>query len=215
MNMIFLGPPGAGKGTQAKRLIDRYSIPQISTGEIFRAAVKAGTELGVQAKTYMDRGDLVPDDVVVGIVVERLQQADCNGGFLLDGFPRTIPQADALGASLEKMGRTLDHVVTLEVPDSELMGRLTGRRVCRACGEEYHVMFKKPAVEGVCDKCGGTDIYQRSDDNEESIGKRLQEFHRQTKPLVDYYETRGLVRRVNGLGGMDEIFSRIVDALNG
>jgi adenylate kinase len=215
MNMIFLGPPGAGKGTQAKRVISTYNIPQISTGEIFRAAVKAGTELGKKAKEYMDSGNLVPDEVVVGIVAERLQEADCNGGFLLDGFPRTIPQADALGVTLEKMGRKLDAVVLLDVPDEELMKRLTGRRICRACGEEFHVMFKKPKTDGVCDKCGGTDIYQRSDDNEESIGKRLQEFHRQTKPLADYYEKKGLVKRIHGLGSMDEIFERILTALKG
>jgi len=212
MNLIFLGPPGAGKGTQAKKLITKYGIPQISTGDIFRAAVKAGTEMGLKAKEYMDKGLLVPDEIVVGIVAERLKENDCNGGFLLDGFPRTIPQADALGKVLADMGRKVDHVICLEVPDSELMQRLTGRRVCRKCGAEFHMIFKKTAKEGVCDLCGG-EIYQRSDDNEESISKRLSEFHRQTKPLIDYYRERGLLRPVEGLGDFEAIFGRIVAAL--
>ncbi|RJO73239.1 MAG: adenylate kinase [Myxococcales bacterium] len=212
MNLIFLGPPGAGKGTQAKKILDLLKVPQISTGEIFRAAVKAGTELGKKAKTYMDKGDLVPDEVVVGIVAERLTEPDCKNGFLLDGFPRTIPQADALGKVLTKRGNKLDHVICLEVPDGELMKRLTGRRVCKKCGEEYHVMFKAPAKAGVCNKCGG-EVYQRSDDNEESIGRRLTEYHKQTKPLIAYYGERGLVRAIDGLGAFDEVFDRIKAAL--
>ncbi len=212
MNMIFLGPPGAGKGTQAKRVIGKFNVPQISTGEIFRAAVKEGTEMGKKAKEYMDKGELVPDEVVVGIVADRLAADDCKGGFLLDGFPRTIPQADALGEVLEKSGRKLNHVAALIVPDEELMKRLTGRRVCKACGEEFHVMFKPPKQDGVCDKCGG-EVYQRSDDNEESIGKRLSEYHKQTKPLIEYYKERGLVREVEGIGTFDEVFARLEKAL--
>ena len=214
MNLIFLGPPGAGKGTQAKKLIGRFAIPQISTGEIFRAAMKEGTKMGLLAKSYIDKGELVPDEVVVGIVAERLTAADCEKGFLLDGFPRTIPQAEALDKVLSAAGRKLDHVVALEVADSELLGRLTGRRVCRACGAEFHVMFKAPQKEGVCDLCGG-EVYQRSDDNETSIGKRLSEYHRQTKPLLDYYSPRGLLRRVDGLGEFEVVFARLVKALEG
>jgi len=212
MNIIFQGPPGAGKGTQAKKIVAKFNVPQISTGEIFRAAMKEGTEMGLKAKSYIDKGDLVPDEIVVGIVADRLKEADCEAGFLLDGFPRTLPQADALADVLKEMNRTLNHVVQLDVPDSELMKRLTGRRVCKACGEEFHVMFKVPKVEGTCDKCGG-DVYQRSDDNEESIGKRLTEYHRQTKPLIEYYRERNVLLEVNGLGTMDEVFERIESAL--
>ncbi len=214
MNLIFLGPPGAGKGTQAKRVIKAFDVPQISTGDIFRAAVKEGTEMGKKAKEYMDKGELVPDEIVVGIVADRLKQADCEKGFLLDGFPRTIPQADALGKVLDEMGRKLNHVLALIVPDEELMKRLTGRRVCKKCGAEFHVMFKPPAKEGVCDLCGG-EVYQRSDDNEESISVRLQEYHKQTKPLLDYYTERNLARKVDGLGGFDEVFERVTNALRG
>ncbi len=212
MNLIFLGPPGAGKGTQAKKVIARYNVPQISTGDMFRAAVKEGTEMGTKAKEYMDKGALVPDEVVVGIVRERLSLPDCQNGFLLDGFPRTLPQADALGDVLKNMGKAIDHVVTLGVPDEELMKRLTGRRVCKKCGAEFHVMFKPTKVEGVCDLCGG-EIYQRSDDNEQSIGKRLTEYHKQTKPLIDYYSERGVARKIDGLGSFDEVFERIEKSL--
>lgn len=212
MNLIFLGPPGAGKGTQAKKLLTRFAIPQISTGEIFRAAMKEGTKMGLLAKSFIDKGELVPDDVVVGIVAERLTAPDCEKGFLLDGFPRTLPQAEALDKVLAGQGRKLDHVVALDVADGELMARLTGRRVCRACGAEFHVVFKAPKTEGLCDLCGG-EVYQRSDDNETSIGKRLTEYHRQTKPLLDYYRPRGLVRKVDGLGEFDVVFTRLVAAL--
>lgn len=213
MNLIFLGPPAAGKGTQAKKVVTRFNIPQISTGEIFRAAMKEGTEMGKKAKEYIDRGDLVPDEIVVGIVADRLAEDDCKEGFLLDGFPRTLPQADALSEVLDKLGRKLDNVVQLDVPDEELMKRLTGRRICRDCGEEFHVVFKKPKVEGVCDKCGGKDLYQRSDDNEESGRQRLDTFHAQTKPLIEYYSAKGLLLPVNGVGSIDEIFGRIETAL--
>jgi len=213
MNLIFLGPPAAGKGTQAKKVVTRFDIPQISTGEIFRAAMKEGTEMGKKAKEYIDRGDLVPDEIVVGIVADRLAEDDCKKGFLLDGFPRTLPQADALAEVLDKLERKLDNVVQLDVPDDELMRRLTGRRICRDCGEEFHVVFKKPQVEGVCDKCGGKDLYQRSDDNEESGKQRLETFHGQTKPLIEYYSKENLLLPVDGVGSIDEIFVRIEAAL--
>ncbi len=212
MKAILLGPPGGGKGTQAKKLVKKYGIPQISTGEIFRNAVKAGTEMGLKAKQYMDRGDLVPDDVVVGIVEERLREDDCREGFLLDGFPRTIPQADALAVMLEKTGRKIDHVISLEVEREELIKRLSGRRVCRNCGEEFHVMFKRPKVDMVCDLCGG-EVYQRKDDNEESVKNRLVEYEKQTAPLIDYYAGRSLLRSVQGVGGFDEVFERILKSL--
>jgi len=212
MNAIMLGPPGGGKGTQAKRLVKKFGILQISTGEIFRNAVKSGTDMGLKAKGYMDRGDLVPDEVVVGIVEDRLLEDDCKDGFLLDGFPRTIPQADALAVMLEKNGRKIDHVVSLDVPREELIKRLSGRRVCRDCGEEFHVLFKAPKVENVCDLCGG-EVYQRKDDNEESVQNRLVEYGKQTEPLIDYYRERSLLRGVNGLGGFEEIFERIITSL--
>jgi len=212
MNLIFIGPPGAGKGTQAKKLIARLDIPQISTGEILREAVKNETSLGVEAKGYMNAGKLVPDQLVANLIDERIQRADCRKGFILDGFPRTTPQADMLGDILVRQGKDIDAVLVLEVPDSELMGRLTGRRVCKKCGAEFHVMFKPTKVASVCDLCGG-EIYQRSDDNEATIGNRLSVYHSQTKPLLDYYGKKNLVRAVNGTGSFDEIFERIVTVL--
>jgi len=214
MNLIFLGPPGSGKGTQSKIVGAKFNLPQISTGEIFRAAMKEGTEMGEKAKAYIERGDLVPDQVVVGIVADRLREDDCKAGFMLDGFPRTIPQADALGKVLADDGRKLDHVVQIDVPDSDLMERLTARRVCKACGEEFNTMYKRPKVAGVCDKCGG-EIYQRSDDNEESIGKRLTEYHKQTKPLINYYAKQDLIRPIEGVGSIDDISSRVAEVLKG
>jgi len=214
MNLIFLGPPAAGKGTQAKRIIDRFGIPQISTGDMLRAAVKAGTELGKTAQSFMSTGKLVPDEVVIGLIDERLKASDCAKGFLLDGFPRTVHQADELGKVLTKYGRKLDRVVYLEVPDDELMRRLTGRRICRSCTAEYHLVFKKTKVEGVCDACGSHDLYQRSDDNEEAGKARLAIFHRDTKPLVEYYEAGGMLKRIDGLGGIDDITARIGRALD-
>ncbi|NOY46535.1 MAG: adenylate kinase [Deltaproteobacteria bacterium] len=212
MRLILLGPPGAGKGTQAKRLIERYGIPQISTGDILRAAVRDGTDLGKKAKEYMDAGKLVPDEVVIGIIEERLQEADCAKGFILDGFPRTVAQADALNRVLANLGQAIDHVVSIEVPDEELVERLTGRRTCRGCGAMYHVKFSPPKAEGVCDKCGG-ELYQRDDDREETIRARLKVYHDQTAPLVEYYEKAGLLRRIPGQGSVDEIYARIEGVL--
>ncbi|MFZ2448374.1 MAG: adenylate kinase [Syntrophobacteraceae bacterium] len=208
MNIILLGPPGAGKGTQAKRLIEKYHIPQVSTGDMLRAALKEGTPLGLEAKKYMDQGGLVPDSVVIGLVKERIQKPDAKNGYMLDGFPRTAGQAVELDKILGELGQKIDHVVSVEVPNSELLGRLTGRRTCRACGAGFHVMFDPPKKDGVCDKCGG-ELYQRSDDNEVTVNSRLETYEAQTKPLIDYYQNLGKLRRINGVGKMDDILTRI------
>ena len=208
MNLIFLGPPGAGKGTQAEAIINEFKIPQISTGDIIRAAIRKGTALGQEFKSCTDAGKLVPDELVNRMVEDRLKQDDCKPGFLLDGFPRTVPQAEALDKVLAGMGKKIDHVISIEVPNSELMGRLTGRRTCKACGQGFHVMFDPPKVEGVCDKCGGQ-LYQRDDDNEETVGNRLKVYASQTEPLIDYYKAKGLLRPIDGVGGMGEILDRI------
>lgn len=212
MNLILLGPPGAGKGTQAKMLTERYRIPQISTGDILRAAVKEGTPMGVKAKSFMDAGGLVPDEVVVGIVRERLQKADCTGGFILDGFPRTVGQADALGETLKELGKELDAVVSLEVDGDALVERLTGRRTCRGCGRGYHVKFDPPANSSRCDACGG-ELYQRDDDREETIRKRLEVYREQTSPLIDYYRRAGLLTSVDGMQDIEVVQGEIVAAL--
>ncbi|MDI6853377.1 MAG: adenylate kinase [Deltaproteobacteria bacterium] len=210
MNLILLGGPGAGKGTQAKKLIDKYQIPQISTGDILRAAVKEGTPMGKKAKEYMDAGKLVPDEVVIGIVEDRLKQPDCKKGFILDGFPRTVPQAEALDKALANMGSKIDHVVSIDVDEEELVTRLTGRRTCKnpECGQMYHIKFTPPKKEGVCDKCG-SELYQRDDDNETTVRSRLATYNQATKPLIDYYSAKGLVRPIKGVGGIDDIFKQI------
>ena len=212
MNLILLGPPGAGKGTQAKRLMEKYGIPQISTGDILRAAVKDGTEMGKKAKEYMDAGKLVPDEVVIGIIDDRLKEADCKKGYMLDGFPRTVPQAEALDKVLAGMGSKIDHVISIEVPEKELIGRLTGRRTCKDCGAGFHQMFDPPKVEGVCDKCGG-ELYQRDDDNVATVTNRLKVYTDQTQPLIDYYQNKSLIRPINGMGGIGDIFERITAVL--
>ena len=212
MNIILLGPPGAGKGTQAKRLIEKYGIPQVSTGDMLRAALKAGTPLGLEAKKYMDAGGLVPDSVVIGLVKERIQQPDAVKGYMLDGFPRNVSQAEALDKMLVELGMKIDHVVCVEVPSEELMGRLTGRRTCRACGAGFHVKFDPPKKDGVCDKCNG-ELYQRDDDNEATVGPRLKTYDEQTKPLIEYYTKLGKLRPVNGVGSMTDILGRITAIL--
>ncbi|WP_136516433.1 adenylate kinase [Geomonas edaphica] len=214
MNLILLGPPGVGKGTQAKLLIDRFGIPQISTGDILRAAVKDLTPMGVKAKGFMDAGALVPDEVVIGIVEERLAQPDCQKGFILDGFPRTVPQADALGKVLSGMGKQIDHVVSLSVDKDELLKRLTGRRACSKCGAGYHVDFAPSKVAGVCDACGG-DLFQREDDKEATILNRLAVYEAQTAPLISYYGAAGVLRSVDGLGTVDGVQAEILAVLQG
>lgn len=214
MNLILLGPPGAGKGTQAKLVAEQFGIPQISTGDILRRAVKDGTPLGQEAQVYMERGDLVPDAVVIGIIEERLTQPDCQAGYILDGFPRTEVQANALAETLGKRGGAIDHVVNIEVSDEELIPRLTGRRTCKECQEPYNVTFNPPQREGVCDKCGG-ELIQRKDDDEETIRARLGVYREQTAPLVAYYEKQGLLRTVTGAGAIQEIFDAVCGVVEG
>ncbi|MEJ2202301.1 MAG: adenylate kinase [Desulfuromonadaceae bacterium] len=212
MNLILLGPPGAGKGTQAKMLVERFDIPQISTGDILRAAVKEGTPLGLQAKAAMDSGGLVSDEIVVGIVRERLQKPDCAKGFILDGFPRTVPQADALGSALSGMGKNLDAVVSLDVDVEALVVRLTGRRTCKDCGRGFHVSFDPPAVAGKCDACGG-ELMQRDDDQEATIRNRLDVYDKQTSPLVAYYQQAGTLITIDGMQEMAVVQDLILKAL--
>jgi adenylate kinase len=212
MRLVLLGAPGAGKGTQAKKLIEKYGIPQISTGDLLRAAVSAGTQLGKEAKSYMDRGELVPDRVVLGMVEERLKQDDCKKGYILDGFPRNVAQAEALDKMLNDLGMSLDAALSVDVPFDDLMKRLTGRRTCKACGQMYNIYFNPPKKEGVCDKCGG-ELFQRDDDKEETIKKRLEVYNSQTSPLIDYYSKKGILKSVNGTGSIDEIFANICKVL--
>ncbi len=212
MNMILLGPPGSGKGTQAKMMVREYGIPQISTGDMLREAVNGGSQMGTKAKGYMESGSLVPDDVVVGIVGERIARTDCKEGFILDGFPRTTAQAEALQTMLSKLGLHIDHCISIEVEDEELVKRLTGRRTCRNCGEPYHVIFNPPKNDNLCDRCG-VELYQRGDDKEETIRNRLNTYKKQTEPLIDYYFKKGLLRPINGLGRPEEIFNLIKGAV--
>ncbi len=212
MRLVLLGAPGAGKGTQAKKLIEKYGIPQISTGDLLRAAVSAGTQLGKEAKSYMDKGELVPDRVVLGMVEERLQQDDCKKGYILDGFPRNVAQAEALDNMLNKLGMSLDAALSVDVPFDDLMKRLTGRRTCKACGQMYNVYFNPPKKEGICDRCGG-ELFQRDDDKEETIKKRLEVYNSQTAPLIDYYGKKGILKSVQGTGSIDEIFNNICKVL--
>ncbi|GAA3411907.1 adenylate kinase [Paenibacillus hodogayensis] len=214
MNILFMGPPGAGKGTQAERIVDEFQVPHISTGDAFRAAMRQGTPMGVEAKKYVDQGLLVPDEITNGIVKERLEQSDCDKGFLLDGFPRTIAQAEALDGMLAEMGKRIDHVIDLKVDRDLLLGRLTGRRICKSCGATYHVLFNPPKVENVCDKCSG-ELYQRSDDSEEKVGTRLDEYTTKTAPLLEYYGKKELVREVDGQQDIDQVTSDISSLLRG
>jgi|Deesub1362A_J573_1020465.scaffolds.fasta_scaffold00132_11 adenylate kinase len=214
MRLVLLGAPGAGKGTQAKKLIEKYGIPQISTGDILRKAVADGTPLGREAKSYMDRGELVPDSVVIGLVKERLGQDDCKKGYILDGFPRNTAQAEELDKLLNELNMPLDVALSVDVPFDDLMKRLTGRRTCRNCQQMYNIYFSPPKKDGVCDKCGG-ELYQRDDDKEETIRNRLEVYQRSTAPLIDYYKAKGILRSVDGRGSIEEIFNRICEILDG
>lgn len=213
MNLILLGPPGAGKGTQAQMIAERYSIPQISTGDILRKAVKENTPLGLKAKDFMERGQLVPDEIVIGIIEERLKESDCNRGFILDGFPRTINQAEGLHQILSKVGKSITKVINIEVDNEELVRRLAGRRICKNCGAMFHVIFNPPKKEGICDRCGGP-LYQREDDNEDTIRKRLKEYEKKTSSLVQYYKRKNKLFSVNGVGSKEQIFNQILNLLN-
>ena len=212
MKIIMLGAPGAGKGTQAKKIASKYSIPHISTGDIFRANIKNGTELGKKAKTYMDQGLLVPDELVVDLVVDRGAADDCANGYVLDGFPRTIPQAEALDAALEKKGEAMDYAINVEVPDENIVKRMSGRRACVACGATYHIEHIPPKTEGICDTCG-KELILRDDDKPETVLKRLNVYHEQTQPLIDYYTGKGILKEVDGTKDMSEVFDEIVAIL--
>jgi len=212
MNLILLGPPGSGKGTQAEMLVKQFDIPHISTGDMFRAAIKQGTQLGLKAKAVMDAGQLVPDELTIGIVSERLAEADCEKGFLLDGFPRTIPQADALMDILTGLNRSLDAAINIEVPDDILLPRLTGRIVCRQCGATYHIILNPPQVAFQCDSCSG-ELYRRSDDREDTVANRLAVYAQQTQPLVLYFAHRGLLKTINGNKDLNEVFNQICNRL--
>ena len=212
MKIIMLGAPGAGKGTQAKKIADRYQIPHISTGDIFRANIKEGTELGKKAKSYMDQGLLVPDELTLELIMDRFQNPDCANGYVLDGFPRTIPQAEALTEALEKNGDSIDYAINVEVPDENIITRMSGRRACLACGATYHVVYAPTKEEGVCDRCGEK-LVLRDDDKPETVKKRLDVYHSQTQPLIDYYTKQGKLAEVDGTQSVDAVFDAIVKIL--
>ena len=212
MKIIMLGAPGAGKGTQAKKIAEKYSIPHISTGDIFRANIKNGTELGMKAKTYMDQGLLVPDELVVDLVVDRVQQEDCANGYVLDGFPRTIPQAEALDNALSALGQKMDYAINVEVPDENIVNRMGGRRACVGCGATYHLVYAPTKVENVCDNCQG-ELILREDDKPETVQKRLNVYHEQTQPLIDYYTGKGIMMEVDGTVDINDVFQAIVNIL--
>lgn len=212
MRLIMLGAPGAGKGTQAAKVAEKYQIPHISTGDIFRANIKNGTELGKKAKSYMDAGGLVPDELVCDLVADRIAQDDCEKGFILDGFPRTIPQAEALDKAVEKLGTKIDYAVDIEVPDENIIERMSGRRACLGCGATYHIKYNAPKTENVCDTCGGR-LVLRDDDKPETVKKRLDVYHTQTQPLIDYYSARGNLLTVDGTQSLDDVFASIISKL--
>ena len=212
MKIIMLGAPGAGKGTQAKRIAAKYGIPHVSTGDIFRATIKGGTELGKKAKEYMDQGKLVPDEITIGMLLDRIHEEDCKDGYVLDGFPRTIPQAESLTKALEEMGESIDYAINVDVPDSAIVSRMGGRRACVNCGATYHVEFNPPKKEGVCDVCGEK-LILRDDDKPETVQNRLTVYHEQTQPLIDYYKKAGVLAEVDGTQDMDKVFEDITAVL--
>ena len=212
MKIIMLGAPGAGKGTQAKLIAEKYSIPHISTGDIFRANIKNGTELGKKAKSYMDKGQLVPDELTLDLIMDRFKQDDCKNGYVLDGFPRTIPQAEALDTALKAKGEKVDFAIDVDVPDENIVKRMGGRRACVGCGATYHVVYSPTKVEGVCDKCG-EELIVRDDDKPETVLNRLEVYHNQTQPLIDYYNEQGILKSVDGTVDMKDVFNAIVDIL--
>ncbi len=213
MNIILMGLPGAGKGTQASEIVKKFPIPHISTGDMFRKAIKDETDLGKEAKSYMDRGELVPDEVTVGIVKERISEDDAKKGFLLDGFPRTIEQAEALNQIMFELGRDIDAVINIEVPEEELMNRLTGRRICEKCGTTYHLVFNPPKVDGICDIDGGK-LYQREDDNPETVSNRLSVNVKQSKPILEYYNDKGVLKNIDGSKDIEKVTDDVIGILN-
>lgn len=212
MKIIMLGAPGAGKGTQAKMIADKYSIPHVSTGDIFRANIKNGTALGMEAKQYMDQGQLVPDELTVKILLDRVAQEDCKNGYVLDGFPRTIPQAEVLDQALTELGDSIDYAINVDVPDENIIKRMSGRRACVACGATYHIVHIPTKVEGICDRCGA-ELILRDDDKPETVKKRLDVYHTQTQPLIDYYTAKGVLKEVDGTRDMQDVFADIVKIL--
>jgi len=212
MKIIMLGAPGAGKGTQAVKMAEKYCIPHISTGDIFRANIKNETELGIKAKAYMDKGQLVPDELVIDLVVDRVKEADCEKGYILDGFPRTIPQAESFDRALKEAGEEIDCVVDIEVPDENIIERMSGRRTCPDCGATYHLLHNPTKVDGICDCCG-KEIILREDDKPETVRKRLVVYHEQTQPLIDYYDAKGKIFKIDGTQSIEKIFESIVEVL--
>ena len=212
MKIIMLGAPGAGKGTQAKMIADKYQVPHVSTGDIFRANIKEGTELGKEAKTYMDKGHLVPDELTVKILLDRVAKEDCKNGYVLDGFPRTIPQAEVLDKALSEMGDAIDFAIDVEVPDENIIRRMSGRRACLACGATYHIVHVPPKKEGICDRCG-KELVLRDDDKPETVKNRLEVYHDQTQPLIDFYTKKGILKTVDGTQDMNDVFAAIVTIL--
>ena len=212
LRAVLLGPPGAGKGTQAVRLVEKYEIPHISTGDIFRANIKGGTELGMKAKTFMDQGMLVPDEITIGMLMDRIGQEDCINGYVLDGFPRTIPQAESLTKALAERGEKVDYAINVDVPDENIINRMSGRRACLGCGATYHITFNPPVKEGICDTCG-QELVLRDDDKPETVKKRLDVYHQQTQPLIDYYKNAEVLAEVDGTQPMDAVFQGIVEIL--
>ena len=212
MKLIMLGAPGAGKGTQAKKISAKYEIPHISTGDIFRANIKGGTELGMKAKAFMDQGQLVPDEITIGMLLDRIKEDDCKNGYVLDGFPRTIPQAESLTKALTELGDKIDWAVNVDVPDENIISRMSGRSACLGCGQTYHIVYNAPKQEGVCDVCGET-LVLRDDDKPETVKKRLEVYHEQTQPLIDYYRAAGVLAEVDGTKDLENVFQDIVKIL--